>query len=77
MQTHISIKLFATLSKHTPASADNYPVAPGTEIRILLEQLGVPENDVKLIFIDGRKGDLTSKLQGGERVGIFPPVGGG
>jgi molybdopterin converting factor small subunit len=75
--SHISIKLFATLSSYTPASPDNYPVDPGITIRHLMKQLGVPEADIKLIFIDGVKGDLTSSLHGGERVGIFPPVGGG
>jgi molybdopterin converting factor small subunit len=50
---------------------------PGTKIRDLLEQLNVSEDDIKLIFINGKKGDLTSTLYGGERVGIFPPVGGG
>jgi sulfur-carrier protein len=43
----------------------------------LLEQLGVPVSDVKLIFINSLKGSLDSRLYGGERVGIFPPVGGG
>jgi len=76
MTTHITIKLFATLSKYTPA-AKTYPVKPGTTIRNLLQQLGVPADEVKLIFINGKKSDLTSTLQGGERVGIFPPVGGG
>ena len=77
MQAYISIKLFATLSIYTPASADKYPVLPGTTVRNLFKELGVPENDAKLIFINGVKGDLTSSLHGGERVGIFPPVGGG
>ena len=76
-QTYISIKLFATLSRYTPSSPDQYPVLPGTTIRDLLNELGVPENDVKLIFINGIKKDLPSTLHGGERVGIFPPVGGG
>jgi len=77
MQPTISIKLFATLNRHTPASGDNYPVEPGITVRNLLEQLGVPEDEVKLIFINGVKGNLSSPLTGGERVGIFPPVGGG
>lgn len=76
MTTPITIKLFATLSQYTPAD-ETYPVEPGTAIRDLLRQLGVPEDEVKLIFVNGRKGDLTTTLQGGERVGIFPPVGGG
>lgn len=77
MESHITIKLFATLRNYTPASADKYPVEPGTTIRVLMEQLGVPEDEVKLIFINGVRGDLTSSLTGGEQVGIFPPVGGG
>ncbi len=77
MQKYISINLFATLSKYASASADKYPISPGTTVRNLLNELGVPENDAKLIFINGIKGNLTSSLYGGERVGIFPPVGGG
>lgn len=77
METHINIQLFASLSNFTPVSAEKYPIAPGTTVGMLLDQLGVAENEAKLIFIDGKKGDLTSTLHGGERVGIFPPVGGG
>jgi len=77
MKTYINLKLFATLSNFTPVSGGKYPISPGTTVGKLLEQLGVAENEVKLIFIDGKKGDLTSTLQGGERIGVFPPVGGG
>jgi molybdopterin converting factor small subunit len=76
-QTHITLKLFASLKRFTPPSADGYPITPGTTIREVLQRLGVPEADAKLIFINGVKGQLTSPLGGGERVGIFPPVGGG
>jgi molybdopterin converting factor small subunit len=37
----------------------------------------MPREKAKLIFINGVKAELTSTLEGGERVGIFPPVGGG
>ena len=77
MKVHITLKLFATLMHFTPDLAEKYPILVGTTIRKLLEELGVPEEDVKLIFINGKKGDLTSTLHGGERVGIFPAVGGG
>jgi molybdopterin converting factor small subunit len=77
MEARIQIKLFATLQKFMPASAENYAIEPGTTIRTLLQQLELPENKAKLIFIDGVKAELTTVLQGGERVGIFPPVGGG
>ena len=77
MESHIQIKLFATLQRFMPASAENYAIETGTTIRTLLQQLDLPENKAKLVFIDGVKAELTTVLQGGERIGIFPPVGGG
>lgn len=77
MEARIQIKLFATLQRFMPASAENYAIETGTTIRTLLQQLDLPENKAKLVFIDGVKAELTSVLQGGERIGIFPPVGGG
>lgn len=77
METQIQIKLFATLSKFRPAASDHYPITPGISIHKLLDELGIPQEKAKLVFIDGVKRDLSSVLQGGERVGIFPPVGGG
>ena len=77
MESHIQIKLFATLQRFMPASAENYAIETGTTIRALLQQLDIPENKAKLIFINGIKAELTTVLKGGERIGIFPPVGGG
>jgi len=77
MKSHIQIKLFASLQEFTPPSSDKYPLDAGLTIQSLLEQLNVPPEKAKLIFINGVKADLTATLKGGERVGIFPPVGGG
>jgi len=77
MKSHIQLKLFATLQEFTPPSADNYSIDPGISIFDLLEQIKMPREKAKLIFINGVKAELTATLEGGERVGIFPPVGGG
>ena len=75
---HIHLKLYATLQMFTPPEGEEeYPIAPGTTIRGLLKKLNVPEEKAKLLFINGAQAALSSTLQGGERVGIFPPVGGG
>ena len=74
---YIQLKLYATLQMFTPPEVEEYPIEPGTTIRALLKKLNVPEEKAKLVFIDGAQADLFSTLQGGERVGIFPPVGGG
>jgi len=77
MAVHITINLFASLKRFLPVSSDSYPIKPGMTVRTLLEELCVPEDEVRLVFIDGVKHDLAAVLKGGERVGIFPAVGGG
>lgn len=76
-KAHIHIKFFATLSKFTPGSAEHFPIEPGITVLDLFKQLEVPVDEVKLIFVNNKKGELTTELQGGERIGVFPPVGGG
>jgi molybdopterin converting factor small subunit len=76
-EPRINIRLFASLKKYTPVSSEKYTISPEMTVRCLLKQLGLPTSEVKLIFINGEKGELSSVLSGGERVGIFPPVGGG
>lgn len=77
MQSHIQIKLFASLQKFMPASAENYAIEAGITVGALLQQLDIPQDMIKIVFIDNVHAELTSILKGGERVGIFPPVGGG
>lgn len=77
MSEIIDLRLFATLQKFNPASPDTFAITPGVTVRDMLEQLGVPIEKAKLIFVNGLKKDLDVVLKGGERVGIFPPVGGG
>jgi molybdopterin synthase sulfur carrier subunit len=77
MKVHININLCATLRKFVPECAETYPIERGITVGGLLEHLGVPQDDVKFIFISGRRGDVSSALYGGERVTIFPIVGGG
>jgi molybdopterin synthase sulfur carrier subunit len=77
MRIHIQIKLFASLLEKSPANADLFPVAEGTTVASLADLLGIDPKDAKLIFINGRKGALDSVLAEGDRVGLFPPVGGG
>jgi len=73
----IDLRLFATLQKYTPAGAEQYTIEPGMRLADLIGRLGIPLLQSKLIFVNGRKRDLDTILEGGERVAIFPPIGGG
>ena len=77
MKTSIQIKLFASLGRYTPDNSDSFPIDPGITVLALALHLGIPIESAKLIFVNGQKGDLSTILSGGERVAIFPPVGGG
>lgn len=73
----IDLRLYATLAPLTPPNASSYPIEAGTTIGRLLESISIPMAEAKLVFVNGVKTQLTTVLQGGERVGVFPPVGGG
>ena len=73
----IDLRLFATLATHMPDNASQFPITAGMSVAQLIEMLPVSVAEAKLIFIDGVRADMETQLHGGERVGIFPPVGGG
>jgi len=77
MKLHITIKLFATLRPYAPDNADRYAVAPGTTVADVVRALNIPAKDAKLIFINSIRREPDTPLQDGDRLGIFPPVGGG
>lgn len=73
----IDLKLFVTLSKYLPVDSQAHEVREGTTVEDLIQDLGIPRDSVKLIFINGKKEDSTYCLEHQDRVGLFPPVGGG
>ena len=77
MAGFIQINLFATLAAKRPDDADRFPIGEKTTVADLLEDLDIPEHQAKLIFVNGRKTAKNARLRDGDRLGIFPPVGGG
>lgn len=77
MDATIELKLFASLSDHAPDNASRYPITDGMTIGELISLLSISAGEAKLIFVDGKRAQKDTPLHGGERVGIFPPVGGG
>ncbi len=78
----IHLKLFATLSRFMPGS--DLPGIPqekqlpaGTTLADLITRLGIPDEEVKLCYVNGRYQEVDYILQDQDEVGIFPPIGGG
>ena len=78
----VEARLYATLRKYHPeikiGEALVRELAEGTTVQQLLEdELGVPPDEVKTVFVNGLSRDFDHVLADGDRVGIFPPVAGG
>jgi molybdopterin converting factor small subunit len=77
----IELRLYASLGRYMPEGksdpSESMEVAEGSTIRSILENLKVPLDSVKIIFLNGLHANGDELLKDGDRVGVFPPVAGG
>ncbi|HSV55545.1 MAG TPA: MoaD/ThiS family protein [Magnetospirillaceae bacterium] len=73
----IRLRLFASLLRREPAIPEDYPLSEPKSIRALLLEIGVPEREAAIIFLNGRRSALGDMLADGDEVRIFPLIGGG
>ena len=74
----VKVNLYATLRSHVGGAASvQVDIEPGRTVREVLEQLGVPPGQSRIIFVNNRSSTLSHPLQGGEQIGVFPAIGGG
>ena len=86
----VYVKLFATLVRNVPRTVlARYPqgiragfpieveLPEGSSLDDLVAYLSLPEEEVKVAFVNGRARKLDYRLVPGVQIGIFPPVGGG
>ena len=78
----VLVKLYATLRQYAPPDnelGEFFEVEfNGVTISDLVEQLGFTQEQARIIFVnDSQTSDLSSTLRNGDKVVMFPPVGGG
>jgi molybdopterin synthase sulfur carrier subunit len=77
----IEVNLYASLSKYRDDGRTSGPIQLETDAEIsileLLIRMGVPRKDVKLVFRNGVHAGEDEMVGDGDRLGIFPPIGGG
>jgi len=77
----IEVNLYATLKKYmkneTGGKSSAIDVKDGTCVKDIIQKLKIPVDLVKLIFINGVHAKVDTTLKDGDRLGLFPPVGGG
>jgi sulfur carrier protein ThiS len=77
----LEIRLSASLRRQVPGYDPLQGLAlawkPDMRVAGLLAELGLASGEVKIIMINGRASGLEDTLADGDRVGLFPAVGGG
>lgn len=77
----VRVKLFATLARYfreaTPGTPFEVEIPDGAALADLVDRLGLPREEVKLFFVNGRARPIEWPIRSNDEVGIFPLVGGG
>lgn len=72
----IEVRLFATLRNGRDKKV-YLEFVGGMTPRDVINQLNIEEEDVAILLINGRDGELETPLTEDDYLSIFPPVGGG
>lgn len=72
----IKVKLFATL-REGRGKEILLELEEGQRSQDIIDKLQIPIEDVAILLINGRDGQLDTKLVDSDVLSIFPPVGGG
>jgi sulfur carrier protein ThiS len=77
----VEVRLHASLERIRPGlkAGEALPLElqEGTTVGRMVEALGIPKEGVHLVLVNGRMRPLDHSLSDGDRVALFPPVGGG
>lgn len=77
----VELRVFSGLEKYLPRKRFGEPVPVDlperSTLRDLLQQTGIPEEQVFTVLVNGRHQSLDYVPAEGDRISLFPPVGGG
>lgn len=75
---HIKVNLYATLRGYVGGVPSvEVDVEPGETVEQVLRRLGVPPDQTRILFVNHRAATLSQPLVDGDRLGVFPAIGGG
>lgn len=90
IQMKLYVKLYATLARSVSESLlAQHPeglragsrleveLPEGSTLADLVDYLALPRKEIKVLFVNARSHDFDYRLESGDEVGIFPPIGGG
>jgi sulfur-carrier protein len=73
---HVTVKLFATF-RNGRFKVEERELPEGADCRSVVLSLGLTEEEIGIIMLNGRHGELDDKLANNDILSLFPLVGGG
>ncbi len=77
----IEVRLYATLQKYHPNLRIGEALAITLDDKARLEnlfsELKIPKEEIKIALVNGKREEESYLLEGGDRIGLFSPIGGG
>ncbi len=77
LQVFLNASLRLYVPGYNPYAGIVLEVPPGTPVTQVIGRLGLPPEEVTLIMVNGARQQPDFPLQGEDRLGLFPPIGGG
>ena len=74
------VRIYATLRRYVLSAADgvlNVDVPEGSKASDVIASVGVNADEVHIVMVNGVSSPPDQVLAEGDRLGLFPPVGGG
>lgn len=76
-QANIRLILYSILRDYYPLNQQLFAIQSGISVADLRALLNIPEKIAISVIVDDRPGSLSTILRGGEKVEVFPMIGGG
>lgn len=75
----VRVRLFGELVRFAGSRGYSFewPLAPGQTVGGILAAIGIPEQEVWMVAVNGTKVPATTQPRDGDELTVFSPVGGG
>ncbi|UCD87583.1 MAG: MoaD/ThiS family protein [Desulfobacterales bacterium] len=78
----IEVKVFSSLCHYIPKSErrldrHKWDIDEGATVQQVLKMVGLPDDEVRVLLINGRNAKRENVLKEGDVLHVFPPMAGG
>jgi molybdopterin converting factor small subunit len=73
----VEVRLYASLQKLKPTPVQTCRLDGISTVRDLAGAQGIPEREIAIVMVNGKRAHLESSLAAGNTVSLFPAIGGG